>query len=188
MQDSNAYGRTRKSLRNSATAVILQVVAMLIGFFSRRIFIRVLGVEVMGLNTTASSILDFLNLAELGIETAVAVTLYKPLYDGYRNSIREIVALQGRLYRIIGTFVLAGSAVVFCFMPQIFGKSPLPLWYAYATYGVLLYSSLLWYFFNYKKNVLFADQQNYKVLLCTKLVALVKLVLQMLAVLYLEHG
>lgn len=188
MPDSNSYGRTRKSLRNSATAVILQVVAMLIGFFSRRIFIRVLGVEVMGLNTTASSILDFLNLAELGIETAVAVTLYKPLYDGDRNSIREIVALQGRLYRIIGTFVLAGSAVVFFFMPQIFGKSPLPLWYAYATYGVLLYSSLLWYFFNYKKNVLFADQQNYKVLLCTKLVALFKLVLQMLAVLYFEHG
>lgn len=188
MPDRNAYGRTRKSLRNSATAVILQVIAMLVGFFSRRIFIRILGVEVMGLNTTASSILDFLNLAELGIETAVAVTLYKPLYEGDKKSIREIVALQGRLYRIIGTFVLVGSLVVFCFMPQIFGKSPLPLWYAYATYGVLLYSSLLWYFFNYKKNVLFADQQNYKVLLCTKLVALVKLILQTFAVLYLDHG
>ena len=93
------YGRTRNSLRNSATALILQVVAMLIGFFSRRIFIRILGVEVMGLNTTASSILDFLNLAELGIETAVAVTLYKPLFSRDEQSIREIVALQGRLYR-----------------------------------------------------------------------------------------
>ena len=31
----SAYGRTRKSLRNSATAVILQVVAMLVGFFSQ---------------------------------------------------------------------------------------------------------------------------------------------------------
>ena len=182
------YGRTRNSLRNSATALILQVVAMLIGFFSRRIFIRILGVEVMGLNTTASSILDFLNLAELGIETAVAVTLYKPLFSRDEQSIKEIVALQGRLYRIIGSFVLAGSLVVFCFIPRIFGKSPLPLWYSYATYGVLLYSSLLWYFFNYKKNVLFADQKNYKVLLCTKLVALVKLILQTLAVFYLEHG
>lgn len=182
------YERTRKSLRNSATAVILQVVALLVGFFSRRVFIRVLGVEVMGLNTTASSILDFLNLAELGIETAVAVTLYKPLFDGDKKTIREIVALQGRLYRIIGTFVLTGSIVVFCLIHKIFGKSPLPLWYAYATFGVLLYSSLLWYFFNYKKNVLFADQQNYKVLLCTKLVALAKLVLQTIAVLYLEHG
>lgn len=184
----NSYGRTRKSIRNSATALILQFVAMLVGFFSRRIFIRILGVEVMGLNTTASSILDFLNLAELGIETAVAVTLYKPLFEKDRQTIREIVALQGRLYRIIGTFVLAGSAVVFCFMPRIFSKSDLPLWYAYATYAVLLYSSLLWYFFNYKKNVLFADQENHKVLLCTKLVALVKLILQTLAVLYLDHG
>ena len=188
MTRGNAYGRTRKSLRNSTIALILQTVAMLVGFFSRRIFIRVLGVEIMGLNSTIASILDFLNLAELGIGTAVAVTLYKPLLQRDKDAVREIIALQGRLYRIIGAIVLAGSAVVFCFMPRIFSKSDLPLWYPYATYAVLLYSSLLWYFFNYKKNLLFADQDNYKVLLCTKLVALVKLVLQMLAVLYLEQG
>ncbi len=161
---------------------------MLVGFFARRIFIHYLGVEVMGLNTTASSILDFLNLAELGIGTAVAVTLYKPLFERDEQTICEIVSLQGRLYRIIGILVLSASVVVFCFMPQIFHKSTLPLWYAYATYAVLLYSSLLWYFFNYKKNVLFADQKNYKVLLCSRLVALVKLILQALAVLYLENG
>ena len=46
MTQAPGYGRTRNSLRNSATALILQVVAMLIGFFSRRIFIRILGVEV----------------------------------------------------------------------------------------------------------------------------------------------
>lgn len=188
MTRNPSYGRTRKSLRNSAIALILQTVAMFVGFFSRRIFIRILGVEVMGLNSTAASILDFLNLAELGIGTAVAVTLYKPLFQQDRQTVKEIVALQGRLYRIIGSFVLVGSAVVFCFIPQIFSKSDLPLWYPYATYAVLLYSSLLWYFFNYKKNVLFADQENYKVLLCTKLIALVKLVLQMLAVLHLDQG
>ena len=70
---------------------------MFIGFFSRRIFIRILGVEVMGLNSTAASILDFLNLAELGIGTAVAVSLYKPLFDRDEQSIREIIALQGRM-------------------------------------------------------------------------------------------
>ncbi len=161
---------------------------MFIGFFSRRIFIRVLGVEVMGLNSTAASILDFLNLAELGIGTAVAVSLYKPLFERDEQSLREIMTLQGRIYRVIGTFVLACSGIVFLFMPQIFQKTDLPLWYAYATYGVLLYSSLLWYFFNYKKNILFADQKNYKVLIRTKLVALVKLILQTLAVYYLDHG
>ena len=107
MTRNPSYGRTRKSLRNSAIALILQTVAMFVGFFSRRIFIRILGVEVMGLNSTAASILDFLNLAELGIGTAVAVTLYKPLFQQDRQTVKEIVALQGRLYRIIGSIVLA---------------------------------------------------------------------------------
>ena len=161
---------------------------MLVGFFARRVFIHYLGVEVMGLNTTITSILNFLNLAELGIGTAISVTLYKPLLEKDQRAIREIVELQGRMYRIIGTIVLAGAIVVLFFIPGIFNKSNLPLWYPYATFCVLLYSSLLWYFFNYKKNILYADQKNHKVLLCTKLVSIFKQIAQILAVLYLDNG
>lgn len=182
-----SYKRTRNSLKNSSVAFILQLVAIFIGFFARRIFIQRLGVEIMGLNSTAASILHMLNLAELGIGTAVSVTLYKPLYANDRQSIREIIALQGWFYRMIGLFVLLGSAIVLCFFPRIFGNSGLPLSYSYATYIVLLYSSLLWYFFNYKKNLLYADQKNYKVLLSTNLVGLVKQLLQIWAVLNLDH-
>ena len=183
-----SYKRTRNSLKNSSVAFALQAAAMILGFFARRIFIQKLGVELMGLNATAASILNMLNLAELGIGTAVSVTLYKPLHAKDETAIREIIALQGRLYRFIGAFVLAGSAVVLCFFPRIFGNAGLPLPYSYATYIVLLYTSLLWYFFNYKKNLLYADQKNYKVLLSTQLVGIFKLALQMAAVIRLENG
>ena len=186
--DHHLYVRTKNSLRNSTVALVLQIVSMLVGFFARRVFIRYLGVEVMGLNTTITSILNFLNLAELGISMAISVTLYKPLFERDEKAIREIMALQGRMYRIIGSIVLAGGLVVLFFIPGIFNKSTLPLWYPYSTFCVLLYSSLLWYFFNYKKNLLYADQQNHKVLLCTKLVSLVKQTAQILAVLYLDNG
>lgn len=182
-----SYTRTRNSLKNSSVAFVLQLAAIFIGFFARRIFIQRLGVEIMGLNSTAASILNMLNLAELGIGTAISVTLYKPLHAGDQQSIREIIAMQGWMYRLIGFFVLAGSAVVLCFFPRIFGNAGLPLSYSYATYIVLLYSSLLWYFFNYKKNLLYADQKNYKVLLSTKLIALVKQLLQMWVVLRMDH-
>ncbi|MCR5710121.1 MAG: sugar transporter [Bacteroidales bacterium] len=182
------YVRTRNSLRNSFVALSLQVAAILVGFFARRVFIQKLGVELMGLNSTAASILNMLNLAELGISTAVSVTLYKPLHEKDRQSVRELIALQGWMFRRIGFFVMAGSAVILCFFPQIFAKSGLPLSYSYATYLVLLYTSLLWYFFNYKKNLLYADQKNYKVLLSTQLVGIVKQVLQMVAILRLDHG
>ncbi|MBP5210398.1 MAG: sugar transporter [Bacteroidales bacterium] len=183
-----AYERTRKNMRNSIVALLLQVVAMLVGFFARKIFIDYLGTEVLGLNTTATSILNCLNLAELGVWSAIAVTLYKPLYDGDREKVREIVALQGWLYRLIATVIIVGSLIVMLFFPQIFSKSLLPAWYPYATFGALLYSSLLGYFFNYKKNVLYADQKDYKALLCSRSVNLVKLVCQALAVRFMENG
>lgn len=185
---SGTYQRTKNSLRNSFVAVGLQLVALLIGFWSRRIFLNHLGTELLGLNTTAQSLLGFLNLAELGIGSAIAVTLYKPIFDNDKESIKEIVSLQGWLYKIIACIVIAGSIVLSFFFPSIFSKTNLPLWYAYASFGVLLYSSLLGYFVNYKQILLDAHQLNYKIQLSTKTVAILKLVAQAFAVKYLDNG
>lgn len=185
---SGTYDRTRNSLRNSIVATCMQLAAVLIGFWSRRIFINYLGLEVLGLNTMATSLLQFLNLTELGIGSAIAVTLYKPVHDGDRDRVREIVALQGWLYRIIALIVMMGSAVMMCFFPRIFTKVDLPMWYAYASFGVLLYSSLLSYFFNYKQILLDACQLNYKVQYAAKLVSNIKLIAQAVAVKFLTDG
>ena len=188
MAADTAYRRTKNSLRNSFVAVGLQIVSLLIGFWSRRVFLNCLGTEVLGLNTTATSLLQFLNLAEMGIGSAIAVTLYKPIFDDDKQSIKEIVALQGWMYRIIALIVMGGSAVMMCFFPLIFSKTPLPLWYAYASFGVLLYSSLLGYFFNYKQILLDAHQQNYKIQLTVKLSSILKFATQALAVKFLDNG
>lgn len=124
----------------------------------------------------------------MGIGSAISVTLYKPLFEGDRHTVREIVALQGWLYRRVAGFLLFGSAVLFCFFPLIFSKMELPLWYAYASFGALTYSFLLGYFVNYKQVLLSADQQDYKVQLCIKLVMTVKLVVQAFCIRYLANG
>lgn len=188
MAQVGSYDRTKKSIRNSIVAVSLQVVSLLIGFWSRRIFLNHLGTEVLGLNTTATSLLNFLNLAELGIGSAIAVTLYKPIFDDDKQSIKEIVALQGWLYRIIALIVIGGSVILSFFFPMIFSKTPLPLWYAYASFGVLLYGSLLSYFFNYKQILLDAYQLNYKIQLSVKLISIFKLVIQAFAIKHLNNG
>ena len=187
MSQAPSYSRTKKSLRNSAVALSLQVVTLLVGFFSRKIFLDYLGTEILGLNTTATSLLGFLNLAELGIGVAISATLYKPLFEKDHATAREIVALQGWLYKRIAWFVIAGSAVLMCFFPKIFSKTDLPLWYAYASYSVLLFSSLLSYFVNYKHILLAADQNDYKIQLSYKSIWVLKLVAQALAVRFLSH-
>ena len=187
MQTGGGYTRTWNSIRNSTVAVLLQFVSLLVGFFSRKIFLDYLGTEVLGLNSTASSLLGFLNIAELGIGAAISVTLYKPIFQEDRKSIKEIVALQGWLYRKIAWFIIIGSAVLMCFFPRIFAKMELPMWYAYATYAVLLFSSLLGYFVNYKQILLSADQKEYKIQFSFRFISIFKLVAQALAVKFLVH-
>ena len=168
-------------------ALLLQFISLLLGFFSRKIFLDYLGTEVLGLNSTASSLLSFLNLAELGIGSAVVVTLFKPLFQNDKETAREIVALQGWLYKRIACFIIFGSIVLMFFFPRIFSKMDLPLWYAYATYSAFLFSSLLGYFVNYKQILLSADQKEYKIQLNYRVVFIVKVLAQALAVRFLAN-
>ncbi|WP_295913323.1 sugar transporter [uncultured Alistipes sp.] len=183
-----ATSRTAKSVKNSAVALGFYFINLVLQFFSRKVFLDHLGAEVLGLNTTATNLLQFLNLAELGIGTAIACTLYKPLFDKDTTAINEIVSLQGWMYRRIAWVVIAGSTVLMAFFPWIFAKMPLPLWYAYASFAVLLVSALLSYFVNYKQIVLSADQQEYKIQYSYKAAILVKTLFQIFAVKYFDNG
>ena len=48
--------------------------------------------------------MQFLNLSELGIGTAVGFALYKPIYDNNKEEINEIIGYLGFLYKKIGLF------------------------------------------------------------------------------------
>lgn len=180
--------RTAKSIRNVKVALLFYFLNLILQFFSRKIFLDYLGSEVLGLNTTAQNLLGFLNLAELGIGSAVAYNLYKPLFEKDRNAINAIVSIQGWLYRRIAYIVIAGACILMCFFPMIFAKAQVPLWYAYGSFIVLLIAALLSYFVNYRQIVLSADQKEYKITLSVQGVKLVKVLLQILAIRFFDHG
>lgn len=184
----DSQSRTAKSIKNSIVALIMYTLNLILQFYSRKIFLDYLGTEILGLNTTASNILQFLNLAELGISSAVAFSLYKPLSEGDTKTINEIVSLQGHIYSRIAMMIIGCSIIVMCFFPWIFAKTDFPLWYAYLSFSVLLLSSLLGYFFNFRQVVLSASQQEYKIVYSFKSINLLKVLAQMIAVYYLENG
>lgn len=184
----DSSSRTAKSIKNGAVAIGFYFINLVLQFFSRKIFLEYLGTEILGLNSTAQNLLQFLNLAELGISTAVSFTLFKPLSEKDYKTINEIINLQGFLYRRIGFFVLIGACILMLFFPIIFKKISLPLWYAYASFSVLLLSSLLSYFVNYRQIILTANQEDYKVQYCYKPIQFLKLGIQIVAVKYWNNG
>lgn len=176
--------RTLRSIKNAEVSLIYYFLQLILGFFSRKAFFDYLGSEILGLNTTASNLLGFLNLAELGVSAAVGYFLYQPLYEKDHEKLNKLVTIQGWIYRKIAFLIIGFAIILMMFFPMIFSKSPLPIWYAYCTFGILLFSSMLGYFFNYKQIVLYADQKNYLIQRYSQGINILKTIIQILAISY----
>ena len=62
----NEVSRTTQSVKNAGVNVFFFTIQIVVGFWSRKVFYDYLGSEVLGLDTTAQSLLQFLNIAESG--------------------------------------------------------------------------------------------------------------------------
>ena len=71
--------RTKNIKRNIIFGAINKVIAMILPIVIRTIIIWKLGAEFLGLSSLFSSILQVLNMAELGFTSSVVFSLYKPI-------------------------------------------------------------------------------------------------------------
>ena len=156
--------RTHRTIQNSRVSLLLYLVQIFIGFFSRKVFLDYLGAEVLGLNTTLGNILSFLNLAELGIGIAMATSLYKPLHDQDQKRMCDILTVQGILYRRIAWLLCGLSIPVIIALPFIFPSTNCGIGYIFLAYIVFLSGSIFSYLWNYRQVLIQADQKNYKLM------------------------
>ena len=130
------------------------LVTLFISFFSRKIFLEKLGADFVGLTSTMQNLLGFLNLAELGIGASIGYVLYKPIFDGNRDRIKEIVSVLAYLYRNVGLLILGAGLLLACFLPYIFADAGIRLGVIYFAYFAFLTSALISYFVNYRQTLL----------------------------------
>lgn len=176
--------RLKKSLLNARVNLIFYFLNLALSFFSRKIFLDALGADFMGLIGTMNNLLGFLNLAELGISTAIGYVLYKPLFEHNEPKINEIISVFGFLYRRIGFIILSAGCVLACFLPLIFPNNVFELGVVCFAFFSYLTTSLIGYFANYKQTLLGADQRNYVVTAYYQSAIIIKTLLQMTLVYY----
>lgn len=176
--------RIKKTFLNVRMNLLTYSVALFVAFFTRPIFLRNLGPEFMGLSETLGSILGFLNLAELGVGSAIAYVLYKPIFDRNEDEIKELVSLLGVVYKWVGSFILLVGVLVSFFLPKIFPDTSFNRMTIYVGYYSYLASSLATYFFNYKSCLLSADQKNYIVTGYFQLTNISRVLIQVLLCVY----
>lgn len=104
--------RIQYAMKNTSVAIITQILNILVQYICRIVFVRVLAQEYVGLNGLFTNILQMLSLAELGIGSAIAYSLYKPIAENDKELIKSLLSFFRKTFYIIATIVfVAGLAI-----------------------------------------------------------------------------
>ncbi len=113
------------SIRNAVWSVLYTLVSTLMGFVIRTVLINKIGAEYLGLSGLCQSILGTLNLAELGMDTAISFNLYKPFAEGDKERVNALLALYQKLYKIIALVILLLGLAILPFLHKLIkGEAP----------------------------------------------------------------
>ncbi|MGN8753419.1 lipopolysaccharide biosynthesis protein [Blautia sp. HCP3S3_C4] len=147
-------------LKNGISGLTSQVVKIIFTFFTRSLFIKYIGVEVLGISNTFSSILSALSLTDLGFQTAVAFSLYKPLQEDDKETINDIMNVFRVVYVFIGCFIIAAAVVLLPALKYVLKGVEIST-EIYIYFILQASSSACSYFLAYKRVLLYADQKAY---------------------------
>jgi O-antigen/teichoic acid export membrane protein len=169
--------RIQKSITNIFYNVIFSLTNLLLGFYSRAIFLRELSLDQLGLMTLATNFIGMLSLMELGVSAAIGYALYKSLREKDYTKINELLTLIRKVYLIVGMLIL------------IFGLALTPLFYylvgdynnsleIFVTYLLFLISTVFSYLYSYKHVLVTSDQNAYIITRVMGIARIVKTVIQ----------
>lgn len=152
--------RTANAGRNMVFGTLLKIYQMSITFLMRTIMIYFMGVQYLGLNSLFTSILQVLNLAELGVGNAMVYSMYKPIAEDDRDKICALMRLYKIYYRVIGCIIAVAGVILLPFIPElIHGKVPSDI-NVYYIYLLHLGATVLSYWLFAYKNCLFSAHQR----------------------------
>ena len=159
--------------------IALQAMKTLVPFVMRSAMLYLLGVEYLGLNGLFTSVLSVLNLAELGVGSAMVYSMYRPIAEDDTRKICALMRLYKIYYRIIGLVVCALGLLLVPFLPRLISGSVPPDINLYVLYLLNLAATVFSYWlFAYRSSILQAHQRNDVVSKVTLVTDTVKYLLQ----------
>ena len=93
--------RKKNSIINMIVGLVGQLLNMLLSFGGRMVFVHYLSQEYLGVNGLFGDVLGMLNLAELGIGSAMIFSMYRPAAQNDEKQLARLMNLYRTLYRIV---------------------------------------------------------------------------------------
>ena len=115
--------KAKNAKRNIVFGTVLKLYQILLPFLFRSIIVYTLGVEYLGLNSLFTSVLQVLNLAELGVGSAMVFSMYRPIAEDDEAKICALMHLYKIYYRVIGAVILVLGLLLTPFIPNLINGS-----------------------------------------------------------------
>ena len=152
--------KAKNAKRNVVFGAGLKIYQIFLPFLFRSIIVNTLGVEYLGLNSLFTSVLQVLNLAELGVGSAMVFSMYRPIAENDDAKICALMHLYKIYYRIIGAVILVLGLLLTPFIPKLINGSVPSDINVYVLYIMNLLATVLSYWLlAYRNSVLQAHQR-----------------------------
>lgn len=152
--------RTKKSIRNATVSIIMNVIMILIGLVSQKIFLHILGTEYLGISGLFSNIISMLAIVELGIGPAIIYNLYRPIKENDTVKIKALINFYKKVYNIIAILIFILGILLIPLLPYILKDANIPE-NIVIIYILFLTDTFVSYLAAYKQSILYANQENY---------------------------
>ncbi|WP_336790591.1 lipopolysaccharide biosynthesis protein [Paenibacillus sp. MMO-177] len=152
--------REKLAMRNTTVTLLCQISDTVLQFITRKLFILYIGIELLGANSTFISILGALSLAELGFESAVIYSLYKPIAENKKDVVEDIIVILKRVYTIVGVFVIISGFVCVPLLPYIL-KGIEVTSEIYLAFIIQVLSTAITYFMAHRRTLLYALKMDF---------------------------
>ena len=97
-KDLRVLNKTHNTKIGIVSGLGNKFVTLFMPFIVRTFFIKYIGIEYAGLTSLYSSILQVLNLAELGFSSAVVYSMYKPIAEKDDATVNALLAFYKKIY------------------------------------------------------------------------------------------
>lgn len=153
--------RSKKTLYNIVTNLLLQVIVVVYGFIVPKIIISNFGSNVNGLISSITQFLAYISLLESGFGPVVKATLYKPIASNDQKSIANILKTSEKFFKKISFIFLIYIIVLIFIYPMLINGS---FSYIYTTSLIIIISisTFAEYYFGMTYGLfLQSEQKNY---------------------------
>lgn len=173
--------RSRSSAKNAIVSLVYYFISNVFTFVMRTFLINNIGIEYAGLNSLLVSLIGMLNIAELGLSTAVGYSLYKPIAENDYQKMNEILCLYKYLYRIIAVVVGIVGIIITIFISS-FVTTSINISEVRISFILYLAATVISYLLTFLNVLPSADQKNYLVVRIQSNGKIIKNILQLISI------